>query len=76
MRWIFPGRSVGQLPDLIEHHNQTVRDLETVLVRYLKGGRIGKTRPTITVGGFLGIGGEKKVNPSCSSVLDSANHLD
>ncbi|KIO29092.1 hypothetical protein M407DRAFT_21836 [Tulasnella calospora MUT 4182] len=54
------GRSVGQLPDLIEYHNQTVRDLETVLVRYLKGGRIGKTRPTITIGGFLGMGGEKK----------------
>ncbi|KAG8921438.1 hypothetical protein FRC00_008647, partial [Tulasnella sp. 408] len=54
------GRSVGQLPDLIEYHNQTVRDLETVLVRYLKGGKIGKTRPTITVGGFLGIGGERK----------------
>ncbi|KAG8907252.1 hypothetical protein FRB99_004946 [Tulasnella sp. 403] len=54
------GRRVGQLPDLIEFHNQTVRELESVLVRYLKGGKIGKKRPTITIGGFLGFGGETK----------------
>ncbi|KAG8945459.1 hypothetical protein FRC04_000744 [Tulasnella sp. 424] len=54
------GRRVGDLPELIEYHNQTVRDLEGVLVRYLKGGKIGKNRPTITIGGFLGLGGEKK----------------
>lgn len=55
------GRKVGRLPELIEYHNETVRELEKVLVRYLKGGRIGKERPTIRQGGFLGCcGGEKK----------------
>ncbi|KAG8986001.1 hypothetical protein FRB90_004283, partial [Tulasnella sp. 427] len=54
------GRRVGTLPAMIEAHNETVRELEQVLVRYLKGGKIGKTRPTITIGGFLGFGGEKK----------------
>jgi hypothetical protein len=53
------GRSVGALPELIEYHNNTVRELEKHLVRYLKGNKIGKHRPTIRVGGFLGIGGKK-----------------
>ncbi|CUA66982.1 putative protein C354,08c [Schizosaccharomyces pombe 972h-] [Rhizoctonia solani] len=54
------GRRVGRLPEMIEYHNQAVRDLEQVLVKYLKGGKIGKKRPTITIGGFLGFGGAKK----------------
>ncbi|KDQ55248.1 hypothetical protein JAAARDRAFT_134456 [Jaapia argillacea MUCL 33604] len=54
------GRKVGRLPELIEYHNNTVRELEEVLVRYLKGGKIRSTRPTITLGGFLGFGGQKK----------------
>jgi hypothetical protein len=54
------GRRVGQLPELIEYHNEAVRELERVLVRYLHGGKIAKNRPTITIGGFLGIGGTKK----------------
>lgn len=54
------GRKVGRLPELIEYHNDAVRELEAVLVTYLKGGKIGKKRPTITIGGFLGMGGEKK----------------
>lgn len=54
------GRKVGRLPELIEYHNQTVRDLEAVLVRYLRGGKIGKRRPTIRVGGFCGCMGVKK----------------
>ncbi|KAI0251134.1 DUF221-domain-containing protein [Lactifluus subvellereus] len=54
------GRRVGNLPQLIEVHNNTVREFEQVLVRYLKGGRIAKKRPTIRLGGFLGIGGEKR----------------
>lgn len=53
-------RQVGDLPDLVEYHNNTVRELEQVLVRYLKGGKLGKNRPTIRIGGFMGIGGEKK----------------
>ena len=52
---------MGTLPELIEYHNNAVRELEGVLTRYLKGGRIGKSRPFITIGGFWGIGGEKKV---------------
>lgn len=54
------GRKVGRLPELIEYHNTTVRELEQVLVTYLKGGRIAKERPTIRIGGFLGMGGVKK----------------
>ena len=54
------GRRVGDLPRLIEAHNSAVREFEQVLVRYLKDGKIGKKRPTIHVGGFWGIGGEKR----------------
>ncbi|KAI0258847.1 hypothetical protein BC834DRAFT_834501 [Gloeopeniophorella convolvens] len=54
------GRRVGKLPYLIEVHNNTVREFEQVLVRYLKGGKIGKKRPTIRFGGFLGMGGQKR----------------
>ncbi|ELU41982.1 DUF221 domain-containing protein [Rhizoctonia solani AG-1 IA] len=54
------GRRVGRLPEMIEYHNQAVRDLEQVLVKYMKGGKLGKKRPTITIGGFLGLGGTKK----------------
>lgn len=52
---------MGQLPDLTEYHNQTVREFEAILVRYLKGGKVSKNRPYVTIGGFLGIGGQKKV---------------
>lgn len=54
------GRRVGQLPELIEYHNETVRSFEKVLVGYLKDGKLGKKRPTITIGGFMGFGGEKR----------------
>ncbi|TFY80097.1 hypothetical protein EWM64_g3912 [Hericium alpestre] len=54
------GRKVGRLPELIEYHNETVRQFEQVLVRYLKGGKIAKERPTIRIGGFMGMGGVKK----------------
>jgi len=53
------GRKVGKLPELIEYHNQTVRDLEVCLVRYLRGGKIGKKRPTIRIGGMCGCGGTR-----------------
>lgn len=54
------GRRVGMLAFLIERHNQTVRDLEQVLVRYLKGGKISPKRPTTRIGkNFLGLGGRK-----------------
>ncbi|KAJ3918471.1 DUF221-domain-containing protein [Lentinula edodes] len=54
------GRKVGRLPELIEYHNTTVRELETYLVKYLKNGTIGKKRPTIRIGGSCGCGGQRK----------------
>lgn len=54
------GRKVGKLPDLIAYHNQTVREFEEVLVKYLKGGKIKSKRPMIRVGGTCGFGGIKK----------------
>ena len=51
------GRRVGNLPDMIEKHNDTVRELEHVLVGYLKDGKVGKKRPTVRLGG--GCGGTK-----------------
>ncbi|KAG2369219.1 hypothetical protein BDR07DRAFT_1267749 [Suillus spraguei] len=53
-------RRVGRLPELIEYHNTAVRELEQVLVTYLKDGKIAKERPTIRIGGFMGMGGTKK----------------
>lgn len=54
------GRKVGKLPDLIEYHNTTVRELEAVLVRYLKGGKLSRKRPTIRIGSTCGCGGTRK----------------
>lgn len=53
------GRKVGQLPELIEYHNNTVRELEAVLVKYLKDGKLAKERPQKRLGGFLCFGGQK-----------------
>ena len=54
------GRRVGVLPDLIEKHNDLVRELERVLAKYLKNpNQLPAKRPTKTIGGFLGIGGER-----------------
>ncbi|KAE9386545.1 hypothetical protein BT96DRAFT_1005987 [Gymnopus androsaceus JB14] len=35
------GRQAGRLPELIEYHNATVRELETYLVKYLRKGTLG-----------------------------------
>jgi len=51
------GRRVGNLPDLTEKHNDIVRELEHVLVAYLKDGKVGKKRPTVRLGGS-GCGGK------------------
>ncbi|KZT69635.1 DUF221-domain-containing protein [Daedalea quercina L-15889] len=53
------GRKVGQLPELIEYHNNTVREFEAVLVQYLKDGKLAKERPQKRLGGFLCFGGQK-----------------
>jgi hypothetical protein len=47
---------------MVEAHNASVRDLEGALVKYLKHNKRSSHRPTITKGGFIGFGGEKKVN--------------
>ncbi|KAJ7125087.1 late exocytosis, associated with Golgi transport-domain-containing protein [Mycena epipterygia] len=41
---------------LIEFHNQTVRDFEAVLVKYLKGSVHNKSRLVVTFGGICGVG--------------------
>jgi calcium permeable stress-gated cation channel len=53
------GRRVGDLPGLIKFHNDTVKELEAVLVRYLKDGVIPSKRPIIRIGGWMGCGGRK-----------------
>ena len=53
------GRKVGKLPELIDYHNQTVREFEEILVKYLKGGHIKPNRPTIRIGGTCGCGGKR-----------------
>lgn len=53
------GRKVGKLPELLNFHNETVKELEAVLVEYLKDGKIGKKRPVKRLGGFLCFGGSK-----------------
>lgn len=54
------GRRVGMLAFLIERHNQTVRDLEQILVTYFKGGKLSPKRPTVRIGAkFLGLGGRR-----------------
>jgi hypothetical protein len=56
------GRRLQDFPAMVEDHNQAVQDLEKHLVKYLKGGKMAAKRPTYRKGGFLGIGGEKKVS--------------
>ncbi|KAG8911760.1 hypothetical protein FRC01_005537 [Tulasnella sp. 417] len=60
MTTVHIGRSFGRLPELIDYHNETVRSLETVLVRHMKGGKVAEKRPTVTIGGFFGSGGQQK----------------
>lgn len=52
------GRRLGDFPELVEHHNDAVRDLERVLVKYLKHDRVGRL-PTVRIGGHFGFGGKK-----------------
>jgi hypothetical protein len=52
------GRRLEDLPHLIEVHNDTIREFEQKLVQYLKDGKFGNKRPTVHIGGFLGMGGE------------------
>lgn len=61
------GRRLDDFPELVDEHNEAVAELEQHLVKYLKNGRVAKNRPTITKGGFLGIGGEKRVSILCEA---------
>ncbi|KAJ2917772.1 hypothetical protein MD484_g2683, partial [Candolleomyces efflorescens] len=54
------GRKVGDLPELIEYHNDTVREFEAILVRYMKGGKLKSKRPTMRVGATMGCCGGRK----------------
>jgi hypothetical protein len=53
------GRKLEDFPDLVEEHNNTVRALEEVLVKYLKNDQIAAKRPTAKIGSTLGLGGTK-----------------
>ena len=53
------GRKLEDFPDLVEEHNNTVRALEEVLVKYLKNDQIAAKRPTTKIGSTLGLGGTK-----------------
>lgn len=53
------GRRVGHLPELVEEHNNAVRELEQVLTTYTKGGKLASKRPTMKIGSFMGCGGRR-----------------
>lgn len=57
------GRIVGSLPDLIEKHDDMVRDLEHVLARYLKDpNNIPAKRPTVHIKKAAGLFGGERVD--------------
>lgn len=53
------GRSVGHLPELIRQHNETVRELEKLVLKHMDGGELEAYRPAIRIGGCCGMGGRK-----------------
>ncbi|ODO05881.1 hypothetical protein I350_04942 [Cryptococcus amylolentus CBS 6273] len=53
------GRRLQDFPEMVEKHNDAVKDLEKHLVKYLKNGQVGTKRPTVRKGGFLGLLGDK-----------------
>lgn len=61
------GRRLEDFPEMVEDHNEAVKELEEYLVKYLKGGKMANKRPTLKKGGFLGIGGQKHVSSLFSS---------
>jgi len=54
------GRHVGALPELVERHNDTVKEFEDILAKHAKKDPSGETRPMIRVGGICGLGGRKQ----------------
>ena len=53
------GRSVGHLPKLIKRHNETVRELEELVLKHMDGAEMEAYRPTIRVGGCCGMDGRR-----------------
>jgi len=53
------GRSVGHLPELIKRHNETVKELEILVLKHMNGGDLETYRPTIRVGGCCGMGARR-----------------
>jgi calcium permeable stress-gated cation channel len=49
---VFIGRPAGKVPQLIKEHNESVRELEAVLNKYLNQQNRG--RPTVRKGGIFG----------------------
>lgn len=56
------GRRLEDFPEMVEDHNKAVAQLEEHLVKYLKNNQMASKRPQIRKGGFLGMGGVKKVS--------------
>jgi hypothetical protein len=54
------GRSVGHLPKLIKRHNETVKELEILVLKYMNSSQSETTRLTIRVGGCCGMGGKRE----------------
>ena len=54
------GRSVGDLPKLIKTHNETVKKLEKLVLKYMNSDQSERARPTIRVGGCCGMGGKRE----------------
>ncbi|KAJ7818157.1 hypothetical protein B0H14DRAFT_3089555 [Mycena olivaceomarginata] len=69
------GRKVGKLPELIEYHNQTVRELETYLVRYLKGGKIGKKTANRTKRDAIDFTRTEKLKRTEAAIEDYRQHF-
>ena len=56
---------------MVEDHNEAVASLEEHLVKYLKGGHAGKSRPTLHKGGFLGLVVSKRLDWARDSATGS-----
>ena len=69
------GHHVGQLPELIEYHNATVREFERVLVKFFQDGVPKKQRPTVKRGGWCGLGGTKMDAITFYTCVPSSNSL-
>jgi calcium permeable stress-gated cation channel len=59
------GHRLGDLPRLIEVHNNTVHEFERKMLQYLKGGKFSENPQTVRIGGFLRMGGR---------VIDAIDH--